>query len=107
MNARASAEKRKHARHPLTTSVQFYHGPSQRTFPGRCADISTGGLMMYVPAAAPVQPGQPIRLTIGSLNRPEFARLSERPIGATIIRVDRQSLLKSGHLAVGVRFDEV
>ncbi len=99
-----STERRVHPRHPLLTSVQVFHGPSQRDFPGRCVDISAGGMCMYVPAATPIQPGQPIRLTVGSVSRPEFAGLSEKPIDATIVRVDRDALLKTGHLAVGVRF---
>ena len=104
MSAKAAADRRRHRRYPLPTSVQFYHGPTQRELPGRCVDISSGGMLMYVPASSPVRPGQPLRLTVGSVNRPEFAGLSESPIEATIVRVDRNALLKAGHLAVGVRF---
>jgi len=104
MNAARSKERREHPRYPLATSVQFYHGPSQRDFPGRCINISLGGMLMYVPAATPVQPGQPIRLAMGGASRPEFSRLDGRPLDATIVRVDRGALLSEGHLAVGVRF---
>jgi len=97
-------ERRLHPRYPLPTAVQFFHGPSQREFPARCVNISAGGLLMYVPMAVPVQPGQPVRLTVGGARRPEFAGLSEQPVDATVVRVDRASLLTSGHLAVGVRF---
>lgn len=99
-------DRRKYPRYPLPTSVQFYHGPSQRDYPGRCVDISLGGLLMYVPAAAPVQPGQPIRIAVGGVPRPEFARLGGQPVDATIVRVNRMSLFSEGHLAVGVRFAE-
>jgi c-di-GMP-binding flagellar brake protein YcgR len=98
------ADRRQHARHPLTTSVQFFHGPSRREFPARCANISAGGLMMYVPAATPVQPGQPIRVNIGDVSRPELAGLGDGPRDATIVRVNRDALFIAGHLAVGVRF---
>jgi len=104
MDSTPKTDRRRHQRHPLTTSLQFYHGPSQRDFPGRCVDISKGGLLMYVPVSAPVQPGQAIRLAVGSVSRPEFAGLSETPLDATIVRVDRHSILSSGQLAVGVRF---
>ena len=97
MTAKPSVERRQHRRFPLTTSVQFYHAPSQRDFPGRCADISAGGMLMYVPATTPLQPGH-------SVNRPEFANLGDSPVEATIVRVDRQALLQAGHLAVGLRF---
>ena len=104
MSADAPTERRRHPRHPLATSVEIFHGLSQRAFPGRCADISAGGLKMYVPAATPVQPGHPIRLSIAAVSRPEFAGLGDGPVEATIVRVDRDALLKTGHLAVGVRF---
>jgi len=107
MSARLSADdRRRHPRYPLATSVQFYHGPSQRDFPGRCANISISGMKMYVPAATPVQPGQPIRLSLGSVGRPEFSRLGRGPLDATIVRVDRKALIDEGDLAVGVRFAE-
>jgi len=99
-----STDRRRHQRYPLATGVQFYHGPTQREFPGRCVDISDGGMLMYVPAKLPVQPGQPIRLTVGTVSRPEFSALSEKPLDATIVRVDRHKLLSMGHIAVGVRF---
>lgn len=104
MTAEPSVERRQHQRFPLTTSVQFYHAPSQRDFPGRCSNISAGGMLLHVPAATPLQPGHSIRLDLGSVNRPEFANLGDIPIHATIVRVDRKALLKVGHLAIGVRF---
>ena len=103
-SAKKSADRREHQRYPLATSVQFYHGPSQREFPARSIDISAGGMLMYVPAATPVQPGQAIRLKVGGIGRPEFAGLDENPVDATVIRVNRRALLAGGYLAVGVRF---
>ena len=97
-------DRRKHPRYPLVTSVEFFHGPSQRDFPGRCVDISVDGMKMYVPVATPVQPGQPIRLSLGSVSRPEFSRLGHGPLDATIVRVDRKAMIQEGDLAIGVRF---
>ena len=104
MPAAASTDRRKHPRHPLPTSVQFYHGMSQREFPGRCVNISKGGMMMYVPVSSPVKEGDCLRVTLGSASRPEFAGLGEHPFEAAIVRVERKSILQSGHLAVGIRF---
>jgi len=59
---------------------------------------------MYVPATTPVAPGHPVLLSIGSPGRPELAGLSNEPIEAIIVRVDRKGLLERGHLPVGVRF---
>ncbi len=99
-----SPDRRKHRRHPLSTTIQFYHAPSQREIPARSIDISTGGMLMYVPAATPAQPGQPICLSIGGGDRPEFAVNGEEPIDATIVRVNRHALLRTGYLAIGVKF---
>ena len=104
MGAAPSVDRRKHPRHPLATSVQFHHGMSQREFPGRCVDISKGGMLMYVPAATPLRAGDSVRVTLGSVGRPEFANLGDRPLDATVVRVDRKAMLNIGHVAVGVRF---
>ncbi|MCD4699669.1 MAG: PilZ domain-containing protein [Phycisphaerae bacterium] len=104
MVQQAPTERRKHSRHPLSITVQFYHGPSQREYPARSVDVSNGGMLMYVPVGTPVSPGQPIHVTLGSHNRPEFAGLSEQPVDGTIVRVDRKKMLDIGHIPVGVRF---
>ncbi len=62
---------------------------------------------MYVPASAPVQPGHPIRLNLSGIPLPELGGFSQDALQATIVRVDRKSLLPSGHLAIGVRFAQV
>ena len=59
---------------------------------------------MYVPVAAPVRLGDYLQVTLGATGRPEFSGLGDNPLGASIVRVDRDSLLSDGHLAVGVRF---
>jgi len=60
---------------------------------------------MYVPAATPLQVGHAVRLEMGAVSRPEFAGLANTPIPATVVRVDRRSILSSGHLAVALRFN--
>ncbi len=97
-------ERRVSPRYQLAAGVRFFHGPSGRDLPARCVDISRGGLLMYVPAASPVRPGQAVRLTLGAISLPEFAGLAGAPIEGTIVRVNRGALLAEGHLAVGVRF---
>lgn len=60
---------------------------------------------MYVPASVPVQPGHPIQVRMEAIARPEYVGLGEQELPATIVRVDRKSLVSMGHLAVGVRFE--
>ena len=97
-------ERRVSPRYGATAGVRFFHEPSSRDFPARCVNLSTGGLLMYVPAAAPVRPGQTVRLTLGQVDLPELAGLSAARVEAQIVRVDRNALLAEGHLAVAVRF---
>ena len=104
MSATPQADRRQHQRFPLAGGVEFFHGPTRREFPGRCVDISEGGMLMYVPAPTPVRVGQPIRLDLASVARPGLLRLDAGPMDGTIVRVDRQKLLTVGQAAVGVRF---
>ncbi len=99
-----SVDRRRYRRRPLATGVQFYHPTSRREFPARTIDISEGGMLMYVPASTPLQPGQPIRLKVAGVNRPEFSALSKHNVDATVVRVNRKSLLSEGYLSVGVEF---
>jgi len=99
-------DRRQHVRYPLATAVEFYHGPSRRKYPARSMDVSNGGILMFVPVGTPVSPGQPVRLTLGTHDRPEFGKLGERPLDGTIVRVAREGMLDSDHLPVGVRFTQ-
>ena len=106
MSQTRSMERRINQRYPLRTSVEFQHGPSQRGFPGRCVDISSGGMRMSVPATTPVQPGHPICVELGTVPLTKFAGQA-KPVDGTVVRVDRDSFLAGGFLTVGVRFTSV
>lgn len=107
MTASPKAERRAHPRYPLATGVRFEHRTTGREMPARCVDISEGGMLMYVPATAPVQVGQPIRLDLRGSVRRELCHLADRPLEAKIVRVDREKLLSMGRVAVGVKFVRV
>ena len=104
MTAGPEKERRRYPRFPLAMGVQFYHGPTQREFPGQTVDISKGGVLMHVPATVPVRVGQPIRMNMAGIPHPELGDLHRNPIDATIVRVDRSSFVATSHLAVGLRF---
>ncbi|MCY2929096.1 MAG: PilZ domain-containing protein [Planctomycetota bacterium] len=104
MSQTSGIERRVHPRYPLAESVEFFHGPTRRDFPALCRDISHGGMLMYVPAATPVAPGQSVRLRVAGGLRPPVAELSGQVIHATVVRVDRGALLTGGHIALAVRF---
>jgi len=99
-----TTERRLSPRHAVAAGVRFRHAPSGREFPGRCVNLSAGGLLMHVPAGVPACPGQTVRLALGRVDHGELAGLSEAQLEGRIVRVDRRALLSEGHLAVAVRF---
>jgi hypothetical protein len=61
-------------------------------------------MLLYLPVAAPVATGQAVQITLGRHGRAEFASLSDRPIPATVVRVDRGRMTDIGYLPVGLQF---
>ncbi|MCP4379074.1 MAG: PilZ domain-containing protein [bacterium] len=94
-------ERRQHARYPMSTGLQFHHGPTKREVPGRSVDVSESGMLMYVPALTPVKVGQAVYMNLSDIG----GRQAESgPVQATIVRVDRNQMTSKGYLGVGVRF---
>ena len=104
MNQNDTSERRQHPRFKLAAMVDFHHEPTDRDFPGKSVDISAGGLMMYLPATVPVQKGQGVSVTVGDHDNPEFAGLGDE-ISGKIARVNRDQLLSTGNIAIGVEFN--
>jgi hypothetical protein len=104
MSDMPKTERRAHERFAQAAAAQLHHDPSGRDFPGRCIDVSQGGLRMYIPAATPVRPGQLVQLTLSGVTEPALAGLGDKPLRATIVRVDRRDMPSTGQLAVGVKF---
>ncbi|MGA2264904.1 MAG: PilZ domain-containing protein [Phycisphaerae bacterium] len=104
MDNTQKTDRRRHQRHPLVAGVRFQHAPSASEFPGRAVDISDGGMLMYVPVSAPVKAGQPIRLTLRGVRTKQFGGLSDKTLDARIVHVQREGLLVTGKVAIGVEF---
>ena len=100
------AERRIHKRYISTTAIQLDHRPSHRPVPARCKDISRGGMMMLVPGHTPVRPGQAVGILISDdVDHAELSSLSGQDMEATVVRVDRSEFVRTGQLAIGLRFD--
>jgi len=99
-----TTERRRHVRHPVAAGTRFHHDASRRDFPARCANASAGGALMYVPAGAPLRTGHSIRLHTPRFDQADLATVSERDVDAEVVRVERDTLLSEGQVAVGVRF---
>ncbi|MFB3891729.1 MAG: PilZ domain-containing protein [Phycisphaerae bacterium] len=106
MSSPPAADRRQFARRPLALAVRFHHVPTGREFPGRCIDISAGGMLMHIPPTAPVLPGQEIRIDLSALTGPDTAGVANPDTPAEVVRVDRRKLIPLGRIAIGVRFQE-
>lgn len=106
MELTPQAERRAHPRHAVAQSVQFWHAPSRRSFPARSADLSQGGIKVCLPAAVPAITGQAVRLRIGESASAgdNLLGLAGRDLDATIVRIDRNALMKDGYVTVGLQF---
>ena len=95
-------ERRRHARYPMSTSLQFHHGPLKRDIPGRSVDVSESGMLMYVPVTTPVRAGQAVYVNLAGIGGKPVTGAS--PVQATIVRVDRAQMTSKGYLGIGIRF---
>ena len=95
-------EPRQHTRYPMSTGLQFHHGPSKREVPARSVDVSETGMLMYVPATTPVRTGQAVYVHLAGIGRRSAS--GDGPVQATIVRVDREQMTSKGYLGIGLRF---
>jgi hypothetical protein len=105
----ANSERRQHNRIPRVVTLQLRHQPSDRDIPARTLDISDGGMLMCVPATAPVAVGQPVRIQASQDTLPRLpvrtGPCDSDGLEAKIVRVDRNALLTSGQLQIGIRLE--
>ena len=99
-----AVDRRKHPRQPLAIPVRFHHDPTGKDLPGRCVDISQGGMRMYVPANTPVKSGQEIVISMGDIEANGLSQLSKQQLPGRVVHVNRYTLISTGQLAVGVEF---
>ncbi|NBB95772.1 MAG: hypothetical protein GVY16_08530 [Planctomycetes bacterium] len=106
MTPSPGAERRRHSRIPRVVNIHLHHKPSDREIPARTLDISDGGMLVSVPATAPVAPGQAICVRAGQDVLPRLPIRTDPcqcdDLDARIVRVDRNALLNTGQLQVGV-----
>ena len=86
-------------------AAQLFHGDSGRYFPCRSVDLSDSGAQFFVPATMPVRVGHVVRLDLAAEAWEIAAELMGRDLDATVVRVDREALLTTGHISIGITFD--
>jgi c-di-GMP-binding flagellar brake protein YcgR len=100
MSNATKSERRRYTRRSRVMNLRMHHLPSQRDFPARSLDASVGGMKMDIPATTPASVGQSVELLFAGPTGEGSARM----INATIVRVDRQTLLTRGKVTIGVEF---
>ena len=104
MNSRQTKNRRHHERRTYSTDLHFHHPTSNQYFPCRSVDVSTGGMLLRIPARSPVQVGNAIQLHVEPMGQPEWAINKYWSVPAKIVRIDRAPLLTDGHVSIGVQF---
>ncbi len=90
-------ERRAYPRRAAEQWGILFHLASGHSFRCRFVDVSAAGARLVVPPGMPVRAGQAVRLE------------SPGPEGgaATVVRVQRETLVQVGGVTVAVRFDNV
>jgi len=99
-------EQRSNVRATLHWPVSVWLPEANRFFNGHSNNISKGGVLISVPLATPVRPGQSVELnfprtTVLAEEKGQFSRIKS----GRIIRVDRKNMIRDASLAVAVQFD--
>ena len=100
----AHLERRQHRRYTVQAASRVLHDASGRNFPCQCTDISVGGAYLAVPATMPVRVGHTVRLSGADHFTEQVTDLLGGDLAATVVRVDREALLTTGHVIIAVRF---
>ncbi len=99
-------EQRKDTRTTLSWPVSVWLPRANRFFNGRSSNISKTGVLVKLPITAPVQPKHTVeinfpRTKILAKEKGQFARIKT----GTVVRVDRENILKEANIAVAVQFE--
>ena len=101
----APIERRRDARQAVRLTARVAHEPSGRDFPCQVVDASPGGARLLVPVTMPVSVGHCVHVDPGGTIAEQVAAWTGRDLGATVVRVDRESLLSAGRITVGLRLN--
>jgi hypothetical protein len=104
----ATAEQRKTTRTPVAWPVSVWLPEANRFFNGRSTNISSGGVLVRVPATTPLRAGH-----IVELNFPRTMALAKRKGGfariksGRVVRIERGELLDDATVGVGIVFEGI
>jgi len=98
-------EQRKDSRNTVSWPVSVWVPEANRFFNGRSCNISKTGVFITLPVTAPVRPGHVVeinfpRTEVLAKEKGQFARIKS----GKVVRVDRENLLESAEIGVGISF---
>ena len=99
-------EQRRDSRTDLTWPVSVWLPEANRFFNGQSSNISRTGVFVSMPMATPVRAGHIVEINFPrtqalAMEKGQFARIKS----GTVVRVERNSVLKEARIGVAVRFD--
>jgi len=101
----ALTEQRKDNRSSVSWPVSVWVPEANRFFNGRSCNISKTGVFIKLPVTAPVRVGHTVELNFPRTvalaeEKGQFARIKS----GKVVRVDRENLLESAQIGVGIAF---
>jgi hypothetical protein len=106
--ATAVVEQRKNTRTPVAWPVSVWLPEANRFFNGRSTNISSGGVLVRVPATTPLRAGHVVELNFPrtmalAKRKGSFARIKS----GRVVRVERGELLDDATIGIGIVFESI
>ena len=103
-----AAEQRKTTRTPVAWPVSVWLPEANRFFNGRSSNISSGGVLVRIPATTPLRTGHVIELNFPrtmalAKRKGSFARIKT----GRVVRIERSELLDDATIAIGIVFEGI
>jgi hypothetical protein len=104
--ATATSEQRKTTRTEVAWPVSVWLPEANRFFNGRSTNISSGGVLVRVPATTPLRAGHVVELNFPrtmalAKRKGSFARIKS----GRVVRIERGELLDDATVGVGIVFE--
>ena len=103
-----AAEQRKTARTQVAWPVSVWLPEANRFFNGRSSNISSGGVLVRIPATTPLRTGHIVELNFPrtmalAKRKGSFARIKS----GRVVRVERSELLDDATIGIGIVFEGI
>ena len=106
--ATAVTEQRQNTRTQVAWPVSVWLPEANRFFNGRSTNISSGGVLVRVPATTPLRAGHVVELNFPrtmalAKRKGSFARIKS----GRVVRVERGDLLDDATIGIGIVFENI